>query len=277
MTSAAAPSLDIRPLSPAIGVEVGGVDLAGRLDEAVFGQIRAAWEESCIALFRGQTLSETRQILFARRFGKLGEAGGGPRPVLYVTNARNERGEPGILPEGPIDFHSDQSYLEEPSMATMLYAIDVPGRGGNTLFANGFRAYDALPDELKRRLAGRSALHAYDYYSNPNQRAQRAPPGATPVAHPIFRVHPPTGRTALYVNRLMTWSIVDMDPDESDRILHVLFDHQEKAEFVYEHAWTPRDLIVWDNRSCLHGRTDFAQSALRRLRRVTVLGERPIG
>ncbi len=273
----ASASLDTRPLSPAIGVEVRGIDLARRMDPAAFMQIREAWESHCMALFRGQKLSEVKQIIFASLFGKLGAVRGATPAVVHVSNARDGSGVQGILPEGPIDLHSDGSYLEEPMMATMLYAIDVPERGGNTLFANGFRAYDALPDELKQRLAGRRALHAYDRQTEPTRRPDRAPLGVTPVAHPIFRIHPSTGRMALYVDRLMTWSIADMPAEESDRILHFLFDHQERPEFVYEHVWAPGDLIVWDNRSCLHGRTDFDPSALRRLRRATVLGDRPYG
>jgi len=267
--------VEVLPLSPAIGVEVRGVDLSRPLDEATFGQIRGAWEENCVALFRGQRLSAVKQIIFANRFGPLGKASGGPPAVLYVTNARDPSGASGILPDGPIDFHSDQSYLDEPSMATMLYAIDVPGHGGNTLFANGFSAYDALPNELKLRLSGRWALHAYDYQANPTRRPEQAPPGANAVAHPIFRIHPSTGRVALYVNRLMARSIVGLPPEESRRTLDFLFDHQEKPQFVHEHVWKPGDLVVWDNRSCLHGRTDFDPGETRRLRRITVMGERP--
>lgn len=273
----AACGLDIRPLSPAIGIEVLGVELSPRLDAAVFTRIREAWEANCVALFRGQKLSEVKQLIFASRFGRLGEVSGGPQPMIYVTNARDKNGAQGMLPEGPMDLHSDQSYLEEPSMATMLYAMEVPGRGGNTVFSNGFRAFDELPKQLKRRLAGRRAIHAYDNQARPMRRPEQAPSGAKPVSHPIFRVHPATGRTALYVSRLVTWSILDMPADESAETLAFLFDHQERAEFVYEHVWAPGDLIVWDNRSCLHGRTDFDRSALRRLRRVTVLGDRPLG
>jgi taurine dioxygenase len=267
--------LDIRPLASAIGIEVRGLDLAHRLDDALFGKIREAWEQNCIALFRGQRLSAVKQILFARRFGPLDKPSGGPPAVLYVTNARGNDGAQGILPEGPIDFHSDQSYLDVPSMATMLYAIDVPGRGGNTLYANGYRAFDALPEALRQRLAGRRALHAYDYENSPTRRPARMPANSKPVTHPIFRTHPSTGRVALYVNRLMTWSIIDMPAQESRETLEILFDHQERPEFVYEHVWEAGDLMLWDNRSCLHARTDFDPRECRRLRRITVMDDAP--
>jgi taurine dioxygenase len=273
----------IRPLSLAIGVEVQGVDLARPLDDADFARIRRGWEENCIALFRGQHLDEMDQVGFAARFGTLGTNVNENDPmklglhpaVLYVSNIRVDGKLTGILPDGEMFFHSDTCYLEKPAMASMLYAMEIPSRGGNTLYANGFRAYEALPEEMKRRLAGKRALNVYDYEGNPTQRAKTLPPGVKQYAHPVFRTHAPTGRKALYVNRLMTWVILDMAEDESREILEFLFDHQEKPEFVYEHAWTPGDVILWDNRSCLHARTDFDAQERRRLRRVTVIGEKP--
>ncbi len=264
---------EIRRLSPALGVEVCGIDLARPLGEPVFQQIRCAWEENGVVLFRGQQLSAVKQIRLASRFGSLSKPELGPPAVLEVSNVRDASGVSGILPEGPIDFHSDQSYLAEPSIATMLYALDVPAGGGNTLFGNGFRAYEALPEELKRQLSDRCALHLYDYEKNPTRRPRHPPPNAKQTVHQIFRVHGPTGRRTLYVNRLMTWSIVGMDPLESQRTLDLLFAHQERADFVYEHCWQPGDLILWDNRSCIHARTDFDAGARRRLRRVTVLDD----
>lgn len=276
-------NVSIRPLSPPIGIEVDGVDLARPLSEDEFVRIRSGWEASCIALFRGQTLEELDQVAFAARLGTLGKnvnesdpmkLGGHPA-VLYVSNIRVDGKLTGILPDGEMFFHSDTCYLEKPAMASMLYAMEIPSRGGNTLYANGFRAYDALPEELKRRLAGKRALNVYDYEGNPTQRAKTLPPGVKQYAHPVFRTHGPTGRKSLYVNRLMTWSILDTPENESRDILEFLFDHQEKPEFVYEHAWRPGDVILWDNRSCLHARTDFDPVERRRLRRVTVIGEKP--
>jgi taurine dioxygenase len=284
-TSIAAPSqgFAIRALSPAIGIEVEGIDLARPLDDAGFARIRSAWEENCIALFRGQSLDEAEQVAFAARFGMLGrnvnesdpmKLGGHPA-VLYVSNIRVDGKLTGILPDGEMFFHSDTCYLEKPAMASMLYAMEVPSRGGHTLYANGFRAYETLPEEIKALLAGKRALNVYDYEGNPTHRAKTLPPGVKQYAHPVFRTHAPTGRKALYMNRLMTWAILDMPEARSRELLEFLFDHQEKPEFVYEHAWRPGDVILWDNRSCLHARTDFDAGERRRLRRVTVIGETP--
>ena len=277
-------AIDIEPLSPAIGVEVRGVDLATPLPEADFARIRRAWEENCIVLFRGQNLGEGEQVAFASRFGTLGtnvnetdplKLGAHPA-VLYVSNIRLDGKLTGILPDGEMFFHSDTCYLERPAMASMLYAMELPKAGGHTLYANGFAAYDALPDTMKRRLAGRRALNVYDYDGSPTHRAETLPPGVKQYAHPVIRTHPPTGRKSLYVNRLMTWAILDMPEEDSRALLDILFDHQEEPRFVYEHDWRLGDVILWDNRSCLHARTDFDPGERRRLRRVTVLGEKPV-
>ncbi len=275
--------LTIEPLSPALGVEIGGVDLNEPLDDETFARIKSAWENSCIALFRGQSLDEAAQTRFASRFGTLGGAvndfdplkrGANPT-ILYVSNIRVDGKLTGVLPDGEMYFHTDQCYLERPAMASMLYAIEIPSRGGNTLYANGFKAYEALPDDVKQRLKGKRALNAYDYDNAPTLRADVLPDGVKRFAHPVVRTHPATGRKSLYVNRLMTWSILDVPPDESRALLDYLFDHQERPEFIYEHTWTPGDVILWDNRSCLHARTDFVPSERRRLRRVTVNGDVP--
>ena len=275
--------MEIRPLSPAIGVEIVGVDLGAPLYDADFACIRRAWEENCIALFRGQRLEEQEQADFAARFGPLGGVVNESDPmkrgwhpsVLYVSNIRVDGKLTGILPDGEMFFHSDTCYLERPAMASMLYAMEIPSHGGNTLYANGFRAYAALPEEMKHRLRDRRALNIYDYAGNPTHRAASLPADVKQFAHPVFRTHPPTGRKSLYVNRLMTWSILDLAPADSAATLEFLFDHQERPEFVYEHQWRPGDVILWDNRSCLHARSDFDPNERRRLRRVTVLGEKP--
>src|SRR5262249_51347701 len=153
---------------------------------------------------------------------------------------------------------------------------EVPSVGGNTLFANGYRAYETLPDEVKRRIAGRKALNVYDYDNAATKRGSELRPGVPCYAHPVVRTHPATGRQALYVNRLMTVRIEGMPPGESDELLAFLFDHQERREFVYEHLWRPGDLLMWDNRCTLHARTDFPGDQRRLMRRVTILGEKPV-
>jgi len=271
---------EIVPLSPAIGAEVRGVDLRRPLASETFAAVRDAWHASCILLFRDQQIDDEQQVRFAAGFGELSKVlhqhdGHTKHPsVMLISNVRRDGKLIGALPDGEMYFHSDQCYMPQPSMATLLYAIEVPRRGGNTLFANMYAAYDTLPDAIKHRLDGLRARNVYDYAANPTKRGAVGADAPSAI-HPVVRTHPATGRKALYVNRLMTEQIVDLSPAESDELLSMLFAHQEQPQFVYEHVWRPGDLILWDNRCTLHARTDFDSAERRLLRRVAVLGETP--
>jgi taurine dioxygenase len=273
--------LQTRPLSPALGAEILNVDLSQPLSDALFDSIRDCWHDNIVVLFRDQHLSEADQVRFAERFGALALSHtkryttANPA-VMLISNIRENGKQIGALPDGEMQFHSDQCYQEKPAMASMLYAIEVPGAGGNTLFANAYKAYETLPADIKRRLDGHKALHAYDYDAAAMKRGTRIKDGVPHFAHPVFRTHPATGRKALYVNRLMTIAIEGLPEAESDELLDVLFAHQENPAFVYEHVWRVDDLLMWDNRCALHARTDFSSDERRLMRRVTVLGERPM-
>ena len=276
-----APALHCRPLSAALGAEIEGVDLRTPLDDQTFEQILAAWHQHLVILLRNQELTEEDQVRFAERFGPPAvihttEYIRTHPAVMLISNIREDGKPIGALPDGEMQFHTDQCHQERPAMASMLYAIEVPSVGGNTLFANGYKAYETLPAGIKRRIEGRRALNAYDYHTAAMKRGTRLAQGVPFYVHPVVRTHPATGRRALYVNRLMTVRIEDMPEDESDELLQLLFDHQERREFIYEHVWRSGDLLMWDNRCTLHARTDFAPSERRLLRRVTILGEKPM-
>jgi taurine dioxygenase len=275
------PALACRPLSPALGTEIVGVDLRREIDDQTFAQILAAWHDNLVILLREQELSEEDEVRFAERFGPPAvihtkQFVRNHPAVMLISNIREDGKPIGALPDGEMHFHTDQCHQERPAMASMLYAIEVPSVGGNTLFANGYRAYETLPAEIKRRIDGRKALNAYDYGSAATKRGTRLGDGVPSYVHPVVRTHPATGRKALYVNRLMTVRIEGMPPRESDELLDFLFDHQERREFIYEHVWRPGDLLMWDNRCTLHARTDFSADERRLMRRVTILGERPV-
>jgi taurine dioxygenase len=178
---------------------------------------------------------------------------------MLVSNIRENGKLIGSLPDGEMHFHSDFCYLEKPAKGTFLYAIEVPSRGGDTLFLNMYKAYETLPPALKARVEGRKAVNAY-LYESPTQ--------------PIVRIHPDTRHKALYVNRLMTWTVEDMDQAEGNALLHQLFDHIEQDQFIYAHHWRVGDLVLWDNRCTLHARTDFSNNERRLLRRHVVAGDR---
>jgi taurine dioxygenase len=271
----------VRALSPALGAEIVGVDLGQEIDDRTFAQIRDAWHEHLVILLRDQELSEEDQVRFAEKFGPPAvihtkQFVRNHPAVMLISNIREDGKPIGALPDGEMHFHTDQCHQERPAMASMLYAIEVPRAGGNTLFANGYKAYETLPDALKLRIVGRKALNAYDYDTAAMKRGTRLADGVPSCVHPVVRTHPATGRKALYVNRLMTVRIEGLPADESDELLDALFAHQERREFVYEHVWRPGDLLMWDNRCTLHARTDFSPDERRLMRRVTILGEKPV-
>ena len=274
-------AITVRPLSAALGAEIGGVDLSKPLDKATFAAIHKTWLDSVIILFRGQKLVEDDQERFCRQFGDLevvrsAVSQDNKHPsVLLITNVRGT-GKVTALEDGEMMFHYDQCYYEHPCMGSTLYAMEVPKEGGNTIFANCALAYDKLPEAVKKRIAGLKALNYYDYKRDPTIRPKSLNPDAPKWVHPVVRTHPETGRKAIYVNRLMTIRIEGVDPDESDEILKLLFDQIEKPEFHYEHVWQVGDMIMWDNRCSVHARTFFSPDVRRMMRRVTVRDPVPV-
>jgi len=268
------------PLSPALGAEILGVDLREDLSAAAFAEIENIWHENLVVVLRDQVLSEDDQVRFAKRFGPLSVShtrrfNTDNPAVMLISNIR-ENGEPiGALPDGEMQFHTDQCHQEKPAKGSMLYSIEIPSKGGHTLFANGYAAYETLPDQIKGTIAGRKAINAYDYDAASRTRGSRVREGIPYYAHPMVRTHPVTKRKALYVNRLMTVAVEGMEEEESDALLNYLFDHQELPKFVYEHVWRVNDLVLWDNRCTLHARSDFDPAERRLMRRVVIAGEKP--
>jgi taurine dioxygenase len=194
--------------------------------------------------------------------------------IMMISNIRENGETIGALPDGEMNFHHDQIHAEVPHKGTLLYSLEVPSHGGDTLFASGYAAYETLDPAIKSKLAGRSARHHYDYGAT--IRGNKGVGASNQAVHPVFRTHEETGRKAIYVNRLMTVRIEDMPEIESDALLKTLFDHAERPEFVYRHAWRVGDLLVWDNRCSMHARDDFPSDQRRLMLRTTVKGvERP--
>ena len=269
-----------RPLAPAIGAEIIDVDLSKPVSDATFARILDIWHQNLVILLRDQHLTEDDQVRFGERFGP--PAVSHTRryttknpAVMLISNIRENGQLIGALPDGEMNFHTDQCHQERPAMASMLYSLEVPSKGGNTLFANGYRAYETLPAAIKQRIEGRKALNAYDYENASTRRGTKLREGIPSCWHPIVRTHPDTRRKALYVNRLMTVAIEGVSDAEGEELLDLLFEHQEQRQFIYEHVWRPHDLLLWDNRCALHARTDFSADERRLMRRLTILGEKP--
>ncbi len=278
--------LDVVPLTKHIGAEIRGIDLREKPDEATVRAIYQAWLDHLVIVFPGQKLEQEDLIRVTGYFGQLGDL---HRPAKYqpagfskmlpgimlISNIR-ENGEPiGALPDGEMMFHHDMIHSEVPSKATLLYSVEIPSKGGNTLFASGYAAYETLDPAVRGKLEGRKALHHYNYGST-QKGDDRGTEAFSECVHPVFRTHDDTGKKAVYVNRLMTVKVVDMPQEESEALLHAVYDHAEKREFIYEHEWRLGDLLLWDNRCSSHARTDFPSTQRRLMLRTTVKGtERP--
>ena len=274
----AAMTMEIVPLSPTMGAEIRGVDLSRPLDPAVASALRAAWLDHVLLVFRGQTLDDDA---LRRSADWLGEAADISMPVdrrgdedtsiALISNIRDETGVPtGALGDGDMWFHHDNSYTEAPDKATWLYAVELPSRGGNTLFGNCYRAYEALPERLRRSLAGRKVLQVYDYTLK--ERPDIADLDGVPQFwQPAVIVHPLTRKRALYVDRLMTAAVGGYDRAASESLIEEVCEYIEQVD--YEHVWRRGDYVIWDNRCSVHARSDFPARERRLLKRGKVAGE----
>ena len=278
---------EIRKLSPACGAEIVGLDLHENLPEQTIHDLRTAWSEHVVLVFRDLDLTEQEQLRFAGRFGQLGERKQPPEElrartegvlqtdqrVMLVSNMK-VNGEPvGSFGDGDMWYHIDSGYSERPYNYTFLYGIELPSTGGNTLFSNMYAAYDALPDEMKQRLRGKKALHIHQYERRKRvELTEEAIEKSPHWFHPIFITHSESKRKSLFVDRLMTQRIEGVSHDESEEILDFLYQHGEKRDFVYEHEWRLGDFVMWDNRCAIHARTWFPDEENRLLRRCTIEG-----
>ncbi len=282
--TAPASRLEVAPTGGGIGAEVKGVDLS-RLDAAGFAAIRRAFTEHSVLLFRGQRLGDEDLIAFSRRFGALdwapvqenGRRFVEGRPEIYVVSNVIENGVAiGSLGAGEAVWHTDMSYLEDPPMASMLYALEIPEVGGNTGFCNMYSAYGALPEDLKRRIAGLAIKHDGTYNSGGYLRAgvaasddPRTSPGAV---HPLVCTHPDSGRQCLYLGRRRNAWLVGLDLAASENLLDQLWSYATREEFTWYNTWRVGDLVLWDNRCTMHRRDPFDPAARRIMHRTQIKG-----
>jgi taurine dioxygenase len=278
--------ITVTPLSDACGAQISGIDLTKDLSKETVAAIKEAWGRHLVLLFRGQSITQEQQLRFASYFGELGDRKVAPEPlrnraegiyqdnkkILLVSNIKVDGKAIGAFGEGEFWFHIDSGYTSRPYKYTFLYALELPSTGGNTRFANMYKAFEAVPAVLKARLKGKKALHIHEY-----KRSEKADlsdiSGIPHFYHPVFITHPETGRTSLFVDRLMTARIEGFDQAESDAILEQLYEIGERPEFIFEHEWKLGDFLMWDNRCTIHARTDFPKEERRLLRRCTVEGE----
>ena len=273
-------TIDVAPITGALGAEIGGVDLASELSDETVAEIRRAWLEHLVLFFRGQELTSDAYLAFAHRIG---------RPVEYPF-VMGIDGYPEIiavtkLPHETVNFggiwHSDTTYLAQPPMGTMLLAREVPPFGGDTLYANMYAAYDALSPGMQRLLdglVGVSSSALADVSKTREDRIRDSGTTADPeyrAEHPIVRTHPETGRKALYVNVAHTACIRDMTEAESRPLLEFLFEHSVRPEFTCRFRWQVGSLALWDNRCAMHNPVNDYHGHTRRMHRITLAGDVP--
>jgi alpha-ketoglutarate-dependent taurine dioxygenase len=271
--------MDIRPIAGALGAELHGVDLARPLGAETVAAVRKALLDHLVIFFRSQNLTPPQQLAFARQFGEpmaYPQLKGLPEcpmitPVIKLEHERTNFG--GI-------WHSDTTYLERPPMGSMLYALEVPPRGGDTMFANQYLAYETLSEGLKRTLDGligvnTSTKAAASKTREDRMRAAREELKVLVGEHPVVRTHPETGRKALYLNVGHTERFKDWTEDESRPLLEYLFAHQSRPEFTCRFRWQPGSLAFWDNRCAQHNPVNDYHGYRRVMHRITLAGDTP--
>lgn len=274
-----------------LGAEIG-FDLSGPIGEAAFRELETVFHDNIVVFFRGQDLTNERHIDFSRRFGELEIhivkkylLAGYPE-ILLVSNIKNAAGAHIGLADAGFTWHSDVSYRRSPSRCSLLYAKEVPHDAtgaalGDTVFANCVAAYQALPEAMKRRLAGLKAIHRYSsrrrVENSPRPKLTQAQLDETPdIAHPVVRTHPQTGRKAIYVTAGECIGIEGMPEDEALGLIAELDAHCVRPEFLYRHRWRVGDLVMWDNASAMHlAICDYALPQRRLMHRTTVIGSQP--
>ncbi len=271
-------SLSIRKISGTLGAELSGVDLSANLSDEVIAQIRAALVEHQVIFFRDQTLTPAQQVDFGKRFGPLNihpyVAGMADHPeVMEIIK------EPADKTNFGGGWHSDTSFLERPAIGSILYAIEIPEWGGDTLFASQAAAYDALTPGMRATLETLNAVHsAGREYSASGHSAQKrgsmsvieAEGAVGEYVHPVVLTHPENGRKALYVNPAFTMRFEGWSARESKPLLDFLFDHCRQEARTCRFAWTPGSVAFWDNRSVWHYALNDYPGQRRHMRRVTV-------
>ena len=282
-------NFSMRKLAEPLGAEISGIDVGQPMSDAVFKRIEAAFHEHCVLVFRNQRLTPEAHTGFSRRFGDLlvhvmRQYNDPQVPEVLVLSNIVENGKPIGMQDAGQYWHTDLSYTAEPSRCSLLYSLEVPfDHGvalGDTLFVNTCAAYDALPDDMKGRLAGLRATHSYTArYTRMQKGGKRVEleedqKKAVPdVVHPVVRTHPFNGRKSLYVNEGFTVGVVGMPKDESDELLAALYKHVTDERFMYRHQWQVGDLLMWDNCSTQHNAiANYAPQQRRHMRRTTVRG-----
>lgn len=284
-----ATNMHLNPLSSEIGTEVTGLDLSEPVDPDVLGRLEIALEQTGLLVFRDQNLTPTQHAAFSRRFGDLEvypmrQFTLPDAPEVLIISTVIENGEPIGVVDAGLYWHTDSSWRPVPSLGSLLYARELPAEGGDTLFVDQHKVYEALPDDLKGRIKGLTGVHDYArrnmiLSSKPGGRpalTEEQRKATPPATHPLVCRHPRTGRPHLYINEGFVFRIAELSEDESAELLSYLFAFSTSSRFVYRHKWKDNDLVFWDNRSGLHCGDGCPPGQRRTMHRTTIKGEAPV-
>jgi taurine dioxygenase len=266
----------LRPMAPTIGAEISGVDL-GDLDDETFSEIERAHLGYKVLFFRDQDITTQQHVDFAKRFGELEDHPFLPSKAdfpMVISFSKDDRvkGVENV-------WHSDVTWREKPSLGSVLRNREVPRVGGDTLFSDMFAAYEGLTDEVKQQIDGRTAVHdftqTFGMAMDPESRAAKQAE-YPPVEHPVVRTHPVSGKKGIYVNAIFTDTIVDMEREESDRLLNHLYRQAAIPEYQCRFHWEKNSIAFWDNRAAQHYAVSDYWPQKREMERVTIIGDRPV-
>jgi len=278
---------EVTKLADSLGAEITGLDLRQPFDAETLQAVRAAWLDNLVLLFRGHRLKDAELIAFSRQFGALDRVPAwdqfhslGHPEVLVVSNTTEGGQAVGVPGDGEASWHTDMSYIARPPTASILHAHEIPDSGGDTSFLNMYVVLDALAPELLEDINGRQLNHDETHDSGGNLRPGKTAstdvsvmPGAR---HPMTRLHPESGKKALFLGRRMHAYIVGMEVAQSEELLDRLWQVCARDEFAYRHQWQLGDVLMWDNRCTMHRREAFDAAARRIMHRTQIIGEVPV-
>ena len=283
--------LQVRPLNPALGAEVCGVDMSAPMDPATFRELHDAWMQYLVVVLPGQHVSDEQHVAFTRNFGepeifhqKIIKS----RSVREIFRVSNVDDEGKLMPaDHPTvrqlslaqSWHTDSSYRDIPCTGALLHGVEVSRTGGETEFTNMYLVYEALPEKLKRQVEGRKARHNFEHMHTlqtlkPMTDEERA--AVPPVWQPMVRLHPVTRRKSLYISPIYNDEVEGLSPEASQALIKELAEFAGQPRFVYRHRWEPDDVLIWDNRCTMHQVTAFDPRERRVMHRTTVVGDAPV-
>jgi taurine dioxygenase len=298
-------TFEIVPSGAALAAEIRGVDLSLPVPEDVKDALRKAWADHLVLLIRGQKIDDEQLLAFSGVFGPPHEAAArkyhldvgekvdneymiSRHPSISIISNLGPDGKPvmdnGGLGSYEVVWHTDNSYVKVPPAGSMLYSLEVPvNGGGDTSFNNQVLAYEELPADLKRAIEGRSQVHDSSRNSagvlRPGVKLPTKPEEVEGPTHPLVRMHPMSGRRALYLGRRRVWPsnyIIGLPNEESEKLLDRLWAHATQPQYAWTHYWKVGDIVLWDNRCCMHYRTEIDVAQRRVMHRTTIKGEAPI-